>query len=218
VMAEDSAARVVSILLNAILPLEPTLPPRLESGIDVLDIGCGAGGALIAMASAYRRSRFSGCDIATEALTTGRAEAARRGLRNVRFLHHDAADAIEPASYDLILAVNTIHEQAKPGRVLSNIASSLRPAGTFLMIDARASSHHHHNLAHPLGTFLYTLSCMHCMPVSLAAGGPGLGAVWGEELATQMLREAGFSSVRIEHRPGDVLNSYYFAADPGTRS
>jgi 2-polyprenyl-3-methyl-5-hydroxy-6-metoxy-1,4-benzoquinol methylase len=212
VMAEDSAARVVSVLLRDILPLGPTLPARLEEGIDVLDVGCGAAGALVSMAAAYRRSRFTGCDIAADALGAARAEAARRGLRNVRFLHHDAADLAEPAAYDLVMAIDAIHDQARPGQVLSNVAAALRPGGVFFMIDVRASSHAHHNLAHPLGTFLYAMSCMHCVPVSLAGGGPGLGAVWGEELALQMLRDAGFSSVRVERLPGDVLNNYYIAA------
>ena len=214
VMAEDSAARVVSVLLSAILPLEPSLPARLEAGIDVLDVGCGAGGALIAMAAAYRRSRFTGCDIAADALAAARAEAARRGLRNVRLLHHDAADAIEPGAYDLVMAIDAIHDQVKPDRVLSNVAAALRPGGTFLMVDVRASSHHHQNLTLPLGTFLYTMSCMHCVSVSLAGGGPGLGSAWGEELALRMLQEAGFSSVRVEHLEGDQLNNYYIAAAP----
>jgi 2-polyprenyl-3-methyl-5-hydroxy-6-metoxy-1,4-benzoquinol methylase len=215
VMAEDSAQRVVSVLLSDILPLDPRLPARLEAGADVLDVGCGAGGALIAMAAAFRRSRFTGYDIAADALACGRAEAARRGLRNVRFERRDAADAIEPRAFDLVTAIDAIHDQAKPANVLSNVAAALRPGGTFFMVDVRASSHHHKNIALPLGTFLYTMSCMHCMSVSLAGGGPGLGAAWGEELALQMLREAGFASVRVEHLEGDVLNNYYIATlDP----
>jgi SAM-dependent methyltransferase len=214
VMAEDSAQRVVSVLLSGILPLEPSLPARLEEGIDVLDVGCGAGGAVIAMAGAYRRSRFSGFDIAADALASARAEAARRGLRNARFLQHDAADPVGPASYDLVMAIDAVHDQVKPDRVLSNVAAALRPGGTFFMVDVRASSHPHQNIALPLGTFLYTMSCMHCVSVSLAGGGPGLGAAWGEELALRMLEEAGFSSVRVEHLEGDLLNNYYVAAAP----
>ena len=56
------------------------------------------------------------------------------------------------------------------------------------------------------------MSCMHCVPVSLAAGGPGLGAAWGEEKALDMLRAAGFRGVRVEQLPDDVLNNYYIAS------
>jgi hypothetical protein len=36
---------------------------------------------------------------------------------------------------------------------------------------------------------------MHCTTVSLAAGGPGLGAVWGDRTARAMLGQAGFSHI-----------------------
>ena len=67
------------------------------------------------------------------------------------------------------------------------------------------------DLAHPMAAFLYTVSCMHCMSVSLGNGGPGLGAMWGKELALKMLKEAGFGRVRVESLPHDMLNFYYVA-------
>jgi hypothetical protein len=97
--------------------------------------------------------------------------------------------------------------------VLHNIRRALRPGGTYLMQDIVASSHLHENLEHPMGPFLYTISCLHCMTVSLAAGGAGLGAVWGEQQATAMLREAGFEDVTVHRLPHDPQN-YYFVARP----
>jgi hypothetical protein len=55
------------------------------------------------------------------------------------------------------------------------------------------------------------VSCMHCMTVSLAAGGMGLGAMWGEQRACQMLADAGFTSVDVKHVDGDVFHAYYVA-------
>jgi Zn-dependent membrane protease YugP len=52
---------------------------------------------------------------------------------------------------------------------------------------------------------------MHCMTVSLAQGGAGLGAMWGEEKAKQMLEEAGFTKVEIEQLQHDFQNYYYIA-------
>ena len=77
------------------------------------------------------------------------------------------------------------------------------------MVDIRASSNVEDNVDHPLGTFLYTSSTMHCMTVSLALDGDGLGTVWGEQLATEMLTTAGFASVEIAHIQADIANSYY---------
>ena len=54
-----------------------------------------------------------------------------------------------------------------------------------------------------------TVSTMHCMRVSLAQGGEGLGTMWGEEKAEEMVKEAGFGQVEIKHLPYDFQNSYY---------
>lgn len=77
------------------------------------------------------------------------------------------------------------------------------------MQDIAGSSHVHKNLDHPMGPFLYTVSTMHCMTVSLAQDGAGLGAMWGEEKAREMLREAGFDNVEVKRLPHDFQNSYY---------
>ena len=58
---------------------------------------------------------------------------------------------------------------------------------------------------------LYTVSCMHCMSVSLASGGMGLGSMWGEQKAREMLGEAGFTSVRTARAEGDVASICYIA-------
>ncbi len=53
---------------------------------------------------------------------------------------------------------------------------------------------------------------MYCMTVSLAYGGMALGTVWGEEVARRMMTEAGFSDVRTEHLPGDLINCYHIGS------
>ena len=117
----------------------------------------------------------------------------------------------EPGGYDLITAFDVIHDLAHPAKTLENIHEALRPGGTFLMVDVAASSHLHENIEHPLGPFLYTVSTMHCMTVSLEQGGDGLGTVWGEQKARQMLADAGFGDVEVKQVEGDFLNNYYIA-------
>jgi 2-polyprenyl-3-methyl-5-hydroxy-6-metoxy-1,4-benzoquinol methylase len=121
----------------------------------------------------------------------------------------DAPQGAGPAGYDLITAFDAIHDQANPAAVLRAIARALRPGGTFLMQDIRASSHLEKNTDNPLAPFIFTVSCMHCMTVSLAQGGAGLGAAWGEELALQMLAEAGFGPVEVKRLEHDIMNNYY---------
>jgi 2-polyprenyl-3-methyl-5-hydroxy-6-metoxy-1,4-benzoquinol methylase len=209
VMAEISAQTVVSKLVDTILPLVPGGVRDLEGGIAVLDVGCGRGGAVNAMAAAFPVSRFVGYDVSEEGIAAAREEAARRNLRNVRFEVKDAAAMDEASRYKLITAFDVIHDQARPAAVLAAIARALRRGGTFLMQDIRGSSHVHRNVGHPASPLLYTVSCMHCMTVSLAAGGVGLGAMWGEEKALEMLAAAGFHDVEVTRFPHDIMNNFY---------
>jgi 2-polyprenyl-3-methyl-5-hydroxy-6-metoxy-1,4-benzoquinol methylase len=211
VMAEDSGQTVLPALKDHILPLVEGLTERLEKGIDVLDVGCGSGRALNHMARSFPNSRFVGYDFSEEAITRAHAEAQEHGSTNARFEVKDAAKLDEKARYELITTFDAVHDQADPVAVLKGIAEALREDGVYLMQDIAGSSHHHNNLDHPIGPFLYTISCMHCMTVSLAQGGAGLGAMWGEEKAKQMLEEAGFTKVEIEQLPHDFQNYYYIA-------
>lgn len=210
-MAEDSGAANDSALIDTIIPLVPGLPERLKTGIDVADIGCGSGHAVNLMAQVFPASRFVGYDFSEQGIATGRAEASELGLNNARFDVQDAATLDEVERFDFITAFDAIHDQAQPAEVLRRIAQALRPDGAFLMVDIRASSSLHENMDHPLGPLLYTMSTMHCMTVSLALDGMGLGTVWGEQKARQMLSDARFTKVDVEAVEGDLFNSYFVA-------
>jgi SAM-dependent methyltransferase len=208
-MAEGTRATLEATLLSRTLPLVPGLVDRLEAGIDVLDVGCGQGVAVLMMAHRFRRSRFVGLDFAADAIAAARAEADGAGLTNATFLAEDAASLSQPSAFDFITAFDAVHDQAAPRRVLGAIREALRPDGVFLMVDIATSSHLEQNLDNPLAPFLFTSSTMHCMTVSLAHGGEGLGACWGEEKARELLAEAGFSRVAVSTIEGDPVNAYY---------
>jgi 2-polyprenyl-3-methyl-5-hydroxy-6-metoxy-1,4-benzoquinol methylase len=209
VMAEDSGQSVLPALLDYILPLVPGLVEALQRGIEVLDLGCGQGKALNLMARTFPHSHFTGYDFSEDGVAAGRAEAQQHGLTNIHFEVKDAAILDEVQRYDLITTFDAIHDQAKPAAVLRNINQALKSEGVYLMQDIAGSSHVHNNMDHPMGQFLYTVSCMHCMTVSLAYGGEGLGAMWGKEKALQMLAEAGFAQVEVKQLAHDIQNYYY---------
>ena len=211
VMAEDSAQTVVAALFDSILPLAPGLQPRLEAGIDVLDVGCGRGRALLEMAARYPSSRFTGYDLSREAIGRARQAARDRGVANLGFEVRDLELMRDDSAYDLVTGFDIVHDQRRPDIVLRNIRRALRPGGLFLMQDIAASSHVEQNIDHPIGPFLYTISLCHCMPVSLAREGMGLGACWGRELALQMLAEAEFTQVDVRDLPHDIQNHFYLA-------
>jgi SAM-dependent methyltransferase len=209
-MAEHSRTTLEATLMNGTLPLVDGLVDRLEAGIDVLDVGCGEGVAIRMMAQRFPRSRFVGMDIAADAIATAQIEAGRAGLTNARFDARDAASFAAPSSFDFITAFDSVHDQAAPRRVLSAIREALRTGGVFLMVDISASSFLERNLDNPLAPFLFTVSTMHCMTVSLAQGGEGLGACWGEEKARELLTEAGFTTIEVSRVEGDPLNAVYW--------
>ncbi|NJN85942.1 MAG: class I SAM-dependent methyltransferase [Leptolyngbyaceae cyanobacterium SL_7_1] len=209
VMAEDSGQSVVSALFDHVLPLIPGLTEALQQGIDVLDVGCGSGRALNKMAEAFPNSRFTGYDFSGEAVANANADAQLRKLSNIQFQVKDAATIEEGDRYDFITTFDAVHDQAKPDVVLRNIHNALRPDGVYLMQDIHATTDVGGNLDHPIGSLLYTVSCMHCMTVSLAYGGMGLGAMWGKERALELLANAGFQQVEIKQLSHDFQNDYY---------
>lgn len=211
IKAEDSAQVYGATLIGGTLPIVPGLVERLEGGITGADIGCGQGITLNLMAQAFPNSHFVGYDLSEEAIAAARTEAELRGLDNVRFEVKDATTFEERDRYQLITAFDVIHDLAHPAEVLKKIYRALEPGGTFLMVDPAASSHLHENLEHPMGPFLYTVSTMHCMTVSLEQGGVGLGTAWGEQSARRMLAEADFSEVEVEEGEGDIFNNYFIA-------
>jgi 2-polyprenyl-3-methyl-5-hydroxy-6-metoxy-1,4-benzoquinol methylase len=208
--AEESAALYDSALVQAILPLADGVVERLHAGIDVVDIGTGQGHAVNVMARAFPRSRFVGVDFSAEGAEAARSEASQWNLPNARFEVADIAAGL-PGEFDLVTAFDVVHDLAKPKVVLSNVARAIRPRGVFLMMDMAASSHLEENVDHPIGSLLYGASLMHCMTVSLAQGGEGLGTMWGEQTAQEYLNEAGFSSVQVHHLEGDPMHAFYVA-------
>jgi len=83
------------------------------------------------------------------------------------------------------------------------------PGGCFFMQDIVASNNVAENRDHPIGPLIYTISCAHCMTVSLAQGGLGVGAAWGEALARRFLTEAGFDKIERHTLEHDFQNYYY---------
>ncbi|HUC13763.1 MAG TPA: class I SAM-dependent methyltransferase [Acidimicrobiales bacterium] len=197
--------------VDDVLSLLPDVARRLESGIDVADVGCGGGWQLNLLARRFPASRFVGYDLLDRSLEPGRRVARSLGLTNVRFEQKDAATVDGSEKFDFITTFDAIHDQARPDLALRGIAKSLRAGGTYIGVDVSGSSTLANNLRAPLAVFKYTWSVLYCMTSSLAYNGMGLGGMWGEELAQKMMREAGFTSVKTVHLPANLINCYHIA-------
>jgi SAM-dependent methyltransferase len=198
-------------LIDGVLPPTGALPARLADGIRVAEIGCGTGHSTNLLAREYPHSTFVGYDISVDAIERARSEAAEYGLSNVTFEVVDVAQLPTERTVDAVFAFDAIHDQVDPVAVLDRVHAALSPGGVFVMFDIRASSQLEKNIGNPTGPLLYATSTLHCMTVSLAHGGAGLGTVWGEELALRMLADAGFTDVTVHEVPDDPMDSVYVA-------
>jgi SAM-dependent methyltransferase len=211
VMDALARARYDSALVSEYLSIAPTAVCGLRAGIRVADIGCGTGHTTNLMAQAFPRSTFLGYDLATNALQRAVSETTAMGLTNVAFVAADVLDVPTEPPFDLICAFDCIHEQVDPAGVLSWVAAALAPGGTFLMVDVNASSRLEDNIGRGMAPSLYARSVLHCLPVSLAHGGAGLGAMWGHERAREMLAHAGFGEVLVHEIAADPVSLVYVA-------
>ena len=188
-------------LISGFIGAVPGLTARLQQGLRVLDIGCGSGHAMNLLAREFPRSQFVGYDIGGDAIEAARAEATRLALANVSFDIVDVSRLPSKPQFDLITAFDAIHDQRSPEDVLQGTSRALARGGTFLMIEFKFSSRLEENIGNPFAPMYYGISLMHCMPVSLAVGGAGLGTVWGEQTAREYLARAGFGQVTVVDSP-----------------
>ncbi|KAI9001582.1 methylase [Gaertneriomyces semiglobifer] len=210
IMCEHSSAALLPAIIPEILPAAgPELMKRLQDGIDVLEIGCGVGRPTKLLASHFPKSRFTGIDLCPEAIEMANAGLGKENLPNLTYKVEDNAKMSYKSSFDLICVFDAIHDQANPAEALRRIHAALRPEGTLLVQDILANTSPEQNVSHPLGTYLYGISLFHCMTVSLAEGGAGLGTMWGKQLAKKMLNQAGFTDVREVGRKDDVVDILY---------
>ncbi|MFC4942007.1 class I SAM-dependent methyltransferase [Pseudonocardia sp. GCM10023141] len=189
-------------LIDGFLGRVPGLHDTLQAGARVLDLGCGTGHAINLMAQAFPASEFVGLDIATEAIALGEAERAAMALPNARFVVGDAAELAADPPFDVITTFDAVHDQRSPAAVLERVRGALAPDGVFVMVDAKFSSRLENNIGNPHAPLCYGISLLFCLPTSLADGeGAGLGAMWGQELACEMLAAAGFDDVQVIDSP-----------------
>jgi 2-polyprenyl-3-methyl-5-hydroxy-6-metoxy-1,4-benzoquinol methylase len=202
-------------LVDEIVPLAPGLPEQLTAGARVADIGCGTGHSTNVLAQAFPRSTFVGYDYSEEAVERARKEAAEMGLADVSFELADVSRLHVTEPFDVAVSFDTIHDQADPAGAVASVHSALRPGGTYLFLEPYASSNLEDNIANPMAPMIYAISTLHCMTVSLAEGGAGLGTACGEQKFRELLTAAGFADIDVTApAPGDPMGAIFVARKP----
>lgn len=196
-------------LIDGYLPLASGLSERLTAGIRAADFACGSGHALILLARAFPASTFTGYDLDGYSIERAIAESEQFELANVSFLRADIATVKADPPFDVVFMFEALHDQVDPAGVLATIHSALATDGTLLMREPHAADTLAENMGNPMAAVLYSVSTLHCLTVSLAQDGAGIGTVFGERLARRLLWDAGFEDPAVYPAPGDPLGAIY---------
>jgi 2-polyprenyl-3-methyl-5-hydroxy-6-metoxy-1,4-benzoquinol methylase len=206
-MERFTAGWFENLLLSEWLPAVPDVRSKLEQGASVADVGCGAGRALIKLATAYPASACTGYDAFGGQLERARRNAAAAGLdERITFARRDVAAEGLPRRFDLITTFDVVHDAVDPLALMKAICAGLEPGGTYLLLEINCADHAHDN-AGPIAQVLYGFSLLYCMTSSLAHDGAGLGTCGlPERKIRQLAADAGFGNVtRVAENPFNVL-------------
>ncbi len=197
-------------LVPKILPALDNVVEKLEQGAVAVDVGCGGGVALFAMADAFPASEFHGYDPSQHAIDRCEAKKAELGLTNVH-LHVAGGEALpQEPTFDFVITFDCIHDMTKPDVVIRSIRDSLKDDGTWLIKDIRSAPDFKENMRNPLLAMFYGFSVSACMSSALSEpDGAGLGTLgFNPEIAERMVNEGGFTRF-VMHDFDDPSNLYY---------
>ncbi|MCP3979657.1 MAG: methyltransferase domain-containing protein [bacterium] len=187
------------LLVQEWLPQVPDLEPRLTRGAHVLDVGCGLGRSARAIAAAYPRSRVTALE--PDSWSMRRARELCAGLDNVEFAETTLEGLDSTRRYDFALAFDCIHDMVDPVAELRRIRQCMADDGLFVWVEPTGSTDPREN-RNPVDRMRACISPLHCLTVSLARDGAGLGTIIGEHGARDLARRAEYGRFRklpIEH-------------------
>lgn len=198
-------------LVATVLPALDGVVASLERGGSVADIGCGAGGAVLAIAEAFPRSRVRGYDISHHALALAEQRRSEAGLSNVELLDPRRSPLPADGSVDLVTTLDCLHDMTDPAAMVRAVRQALSDDGTWLLVDIKAHDTFARNAEkNPMASLMYGISVLSCMSSALSEpGGAGLGTLGlPASKAEELARAAGFTSFRrldIDH----AVNAFY---------
>ena len=187
-------------LVQSWLPALDGVVDKLRAGASVADVGCGYGASTVIMARAFEHSTFLGVDNHSPSIEAASKAAHEAGVEGRTRFEVAAAATVPGTGYDLVTMFDCLHDMGDPVGVARHLREALAPDGTLLLVEPAAGAGLSDNL-NPVGRMYYGLSTVICTPSSLSQEvGLGLGAQAGPERMGEVLRESGFSDVRVAAR------------------
>lgn len=195
------------LLPTVVVDAIPGLRRQLETGATIIDVGCGSGLAIAALADAFPASTFYGIDPSELAIARSRQVLAPFENASAEVGY---AESIEDRHADIVTAFDCLHDMSRPDLALQSIRRVLGDDGLLVVKDIRTAATFEEQLKNPMLAMMYGLSIMSCLPSGLASDdGLGLGnqGLHPEKLA-DLAAEAGFTRFDV-HDLNDPVNLYY---------
>ncbi|MGH9011683.1 MAG: SAM-dependent methyltransferase, partial [Acidimicrobiia bacterium] len=189
----------VNHLTQTWLPALPDVQAKLIAGerVRIAEIGCGEGLAAITIARAYPNAEIDGYDLDEASIAVARKGAADAGIADrVRFHVQDAANASVEGDYDLVVAIEMLHDVPDPVGILRTMKRLAGDNGAVLVVDERTEDAFTVP-ATEMERLFYAFSTLHCLAVSMQGGGIGTGTVIRADTVRRYATEAGFSAIDV---------------------
>ncbi|GFS04971.1 methyltransferase domain protein [Elysia marginata] len=184
------APKMVSDLLQNV----PNMTPRLEKGLDVMEVGAGGARLSAILATKFTNSCFQASEINATLVESNKVRWAH--IPNLSFSVVDLCALPETPEklYDWVFCNDVIHDLPDPLAALRCIQRLLRkPDGLFMFIDIATSGSPVEDKGNMGVSFYYAASTFLCIPESYQSEDSlALGSCWGKPTALKMIKEAGF--------------------------
>jgi 2-polyprenyl-3-methyl-5-hydroxy-6-metoxy-1,4-benzoquinol methylase len=181
------------------IPTMPEVEAKLNQGARVADIGCGVGWSCIFLAKHFKKAKIDGFDLDEESIAEARYLADQYGVSDRVHFHVCAIEEFKvTAPYDLVTALECLHDMPYPVKALSRMREMASPGGNVFIADDAGGESFSDNINQPLGSYRYNVSVLHCLPQAMVfPDAVGTGTAISESTVRKYAHEAGFSYVKV---------------------
>ncbi|XP_054753666.2 S-adenosylmethionine-dependent methyltransferase Rv2258c-like [Lytechinus pictus] len=181
-------------LIQKLIPSQPEIMSKLETGIRTLEVGCGRGAATRKFAERFPNSHAVGLDIDQGEVDRANELAKSLALNNVEYVCSDAAAMPKDwtSTFDYVFIYDVLHDTARPDLIIDEVKRVMKTSGIVSVIEMNADSKQSGNIENPAAPMLYTCSLFYCLPMGYnAPGSMGLGTMWGKDRIREFMKGKG---------------------------
>ncbi len=183
-------------LVSSWLPSLDGVVEKLKVGARVADVGCGYGSSTAIMAKAFPKSRFIGYDYHLESIEWAKNVAVTEGVSGNTTFEVALAKQYPGKDFDLVTFFDCLHDMGDPVGAAKHVHDSLKPDGTWMIVEPYANERVEENL-NPVGRIFYNASSLVCVPSSLAQEvGLAVGAQGSDSKMQEIASLGGFKRFR----------------------